>query len=382
MNQPDILFQANRFEHAAGASKSRVSRFKILAVSLMLTASSSFGAEWTLHNTHGPRPSERSTPAVSAIGTQVYLFGGVFDNFSAGVDTFYNDLFKFDALKDKWVKLRPNGPIPAARAFAASAAQEESGRFFVFGGSSYGPDFSDFHAFDDLWVYSTGSNAWSQIHAINAGPSGRSRPALWLVGSKMYVFGGITDSFATLNDLWVYNLNSNAWTLLIADGAAGSPPSRHEAISGSRHRFGKLVIYGGETLSENGFEILADTWEYNIACNRWDDITPAPRHNIDPSRNFAGAGILGGDLYLHGGDLPGGSNCCGAPFPQNVSDELWKFDLQDGNWRQVTRFRGDSPQLKRHRGVEIGSDLFLFGGYNFVDGIGQVWNLDVFSFRP
>ncbi len=127
---------------------------------------------------------------------------------------------------------------------------------------------------------------------------------------------------------------------------------------------------------------LDDTWEYNIARGRWENITPAPQHNIDPARNFAGSGILAGDLYLHGGDIPGGSDCCGAPFPQNVSDQLWRFDLHKGNWRQVTRFRGEAPQIKRHRGVEIGNELFLFGGYNFVDGIGQIWNLDVFSFRP
>ena len=203
-----------------------------------------------------------------------------------------------------------------------------------------------------------------------------------MVGNRLYIFGGINGYFSTLNDLWVYNTDSNTWTELIPDGAVGSPSSRHEALSGSHSHGGRLILYGGETLGEFGFENHQDTWEYRIALNRWEERTPAAPENINPPRNFAGAGILQGNLYLHGGDIPGGSDCCGAPFPQNVSSDLWKFNRQSGIWNEISGKVGAAPRIKRHRGVEVGNQLYLFSGYDFVDGIGQVWNLDVYSFKP
>jgi N-acetylneuraminic acid mutarotase len=318
---------------------------------------------------------------VGALGKQVYLFSGVFDSLVAGSDTFYNDLYRFDTKSDRWTRLSPPGPVPPARAYAASASHPDSNRFFVFGGAFYSqPDFSDFTVFDDLWAYSARGNAWTQIHASNAGPGGRSRPAAWMVGNQLYLFGGINAYFATMNDLWVYDLDSNTWSELIPDGAAGSPPSRHEAMSGARVQGDKLVIYGGETLGEFGFETLVDTWEYSLADNTWENVTPAAPFNVDPPRNLAGAGMLRGRLYLHGGDMPGGTQCCGSPFPQNVSNDLWKFEC--GKWLEVTCGGETAPYLKRHRGVEVGDELFLFSGYDFTDPAGQVWNQTVYSFRP
>jgi len=51
-----------------------------------------FRTTWTRLDTSGLGPSERSSPAVADIGSSLYVFGGVRDDFASGVDTFYQDL--------------------------------------------------------------------------------------------------------------------------------------------------------------------------------------------------------------------------------------------------------------------------------------------------
>jgi N-acetylneuraminic acid mutarotase len=373
-------FSPSRPGHAV---RSQSHPLMALAAVLLATCAPVLADGWTLHSTTGPEPSARSAPALGALGRDVYLFGGVFDGLSGENHVCYNDLYRFNTQSDRWTLLQPQGPVPPPRAFAASATHPGSGRLFVFGGGfNADPFYSDFSVYDDLWAYSARANQWTQIHAANAGPSGRSRPSSWMVGNRLYIFGGISAYFSTLNDLWVYNLDSNRWTEVIPDGAAGSPPPRHEAMSGSGAHGGRLILYGGETLGEFGFVTLGDTWEYNIARNRWENLTPAPAHNIDPVRNLAAAGILKGDLYVQGGDMPGGEECCGSPFPQNVSNDLWRFDRHCQTWQEISSEVGPGPSLKRHRSVEVGNELFVFSGYDFSNPEGQVYNLDVYSFKP
>ncbi len=355
----------------------------LCVVALLLSGSTPWvsAATWSRVATYGEQPSERSSPALGLVGPHVYLFGGVQDTFATGVNRFYNDLFRFDPQTRQWIRLVPEGALPPARAFAAAAVDTESALFFLFGGTSYGPGFANVIAYNDLWAYSPSSNSWTKMRPSNPGPCGRSRPAAWMVGRQFYLFGGITAEVNTLNDLWRYDLASNRWTELIPNGSPASPPSRHQAQSGSHSRFGKLVIYGGETLNGNGFEILGDTWEYDLAGNRWTEITPLNSSNIQPPRNYGAAGIVGTNLYLQGGDLPGGVICCGASFPQNPTGELWRFDLQRRTWEQV-QFSSNPVRLKRHSAIEVGNEVLYFGGFDFEPGRGQIWNREVFVFRP
>lgn len=355
-------------------------RLKAFALAAALVCTSALADGWTTHKSKGAVPSARSAPAVGALGKHVYLFSGVFDSITADPHVCYNDLYRFDTKSDQWRRLTPIGPLPPARAYAASASHPASDRVFVFGGAFYSsPFYADFSVYDDLWAYEAKRNRWSQINANNAGPSARSRPAAWMVGNNLYIFGGINAYFGTMNDLWVYSLDSNSWSELIPDGAAGSPPSRHEAMSGTRVQNGELLIYGGETVDETfTFVTLNDTWAYNLANNTWENLTPAAAFNIDPPRNLAGAGVLEGNLYIQGGDMPGGESG-ESGFAQNVSSDLWKFEY--GTWLEVTCPGESGPRLKRHRGVEVGNELFLFSGYDFVNQT-EVWNQTVYSYRP
>jgi Galactose oxidase, central domain len=179
-------------------------------------------------------------------------------------------------------------------------------------------------------------------------------------------------------------IDANAWTELIPQGAAGSPPPRHEAATGKQGD--RLAIYGGESIDESfQFTVLGDTWEYRISSGTWSDVTPAPEDNIAPPRNYGTAVTLGAGMYLQGGDTPGGPDC-GAVFPQNPTEQLWRFDLHDRVWEQ--QFPGGDPlvRLKRTNSARVGEAMYVLGGFDFAcEGPvtpHQIWNHDVYRFEP
>ena len=345
---------------------------------------------WEEVRSWGHAPSARSAPSAAAVGRSIYVFGGVTDDFGTFTNTFHNDLYRFQPGLRRWTAVEHSGVAPAPRAFAGAVGHSLRGEFYVFGGASYDPTFFPFETYGDLWVYDTEHEAWDEVDAVNAGPRPRSGPTMWIDRQMIYVFGGITGTFEMLNDLWVYDIGANRWTELVADGAVGSPSGRHIGMGGQESSGilwnRRLVLYGGEGLDPmTGFTIPNDTWEYHIPSGTWSEVTPSDG-NIAPERNYAASAIVDGSLYLHGGDVPGGSAGCGAPFAQNTTDEVWRFDIATSTWTQLLPGGDPVPALKRHAAAVVGDTMYLVGGYDFVcdrDGDpGQVWNTEVYAYEP
>ena len=136
----------------ANPGRSMFKLLGVLAAVLLSTCAPLLAGGWTVHSATGAGPSQRSAPAVSALGENVFLFGGVFDSLTAPEHVPYNDLYRFDTKSNRWTLLQPQGAAPAPRAFAASAAHEGSRRIFVFGGGvNTDPFYSDFSVYDDTY---------------------------------------------------------------------------------------------------------------------------------------------------------------------------------------------------------------------------------------
>jgi N-acetylneuraminic acid mutarotase len=338
---------------------------------------------WRRVPTVGTGPSQRSAPVAVGIGQRMYVFGGARDDFATGEATFYHDLYRLDVGTQRWTRLSPAGDNPPPRAFAASAAQPSTQRLFVFGGSVFDVQGTQFQPLDDLWAYSVAANRWSRLGSSTPGPSARSGSTMWAVDDRLYLFGGIDATFTTLNEMWVYNLRRAAWTRV--PDSAPAPPPRHVAQAGTIDRLGRLTLYGGEGLDpEVGFVVRGDTWQFDLARQSWREVTPAA--TVDPARNYGAAAIVGSALYLHGGDVPGGTAGCGAPFPQNPTDQLWRLDLVQLSWRRLDPAGNAPVRLKRHAAATVDGRMYVVAGWDFRcdDGVGpgQIWNLDVFSFSP
>jgi hypothetical protein len=361
----------------------------VLVPAPAVASSSSTVDVWHRVPTAGPGPTERSAPAAAGIGRGLYVFGGARDDFSTGVATFHNDLRRLDVATRQWRLLRPAGAVPAPRAFAAAGSDEVAGgRLFVYGGSTFNVAGTQFQPFGDLSVYSVAANTWTTLSLPDTGtgphPGARSGANLWVVGERLYLFGGIDATFTTHNDLWTYDLRGAGWSPVPVNGLA--PPARHVAQAGPVARAGRLTIYGGEAIEPAaGFAVLGDTWQFDLAARRWVNVTPAVG-NISPPRNYGAAAVVGAAMYLQGGDVPGGVGGCGAPFEQNPVADLWRFDLVNHTWRQVIPAGDPLVRLKRHAAATVLGRMYIVSGWDFRcdngTGPGQLWNLDVYALSP
>ncbi|OMJ95256.1 hypothetical protein SteCoe_1471 [Stentor coeruleus] len=94
---------------------------------------------------------------------------------------------------------------------------------------------------------------------------------LFRVGTELLLFGG-TDQELLYNDLYVYDLLYETWSLVIAEG---DPPSARYGHCSTIYQGLYLIVFGGEDSNgkSDGFYI------FNIKTKEWKTITP----NISPA---------------------------------------------------------------------------------------------------
>ncbi|NWY68672.1 RABEK protein, partial [Erithacus rubecula] len=122
---------------------------------------------WSQPETHGDPPSPRHGHAVVAVGTKLFIHGGL-----AG-DVFYSDLFCIDTNDMRWVKIPATGDVPAGRASHSSAVFQD--HLYIFGG--IGPD----GTLDTTYKYHTGRQQWTLLQFESPLPSGRLDHAMCVI---------------------------------------------------------------------------------------------------------------------------------------------------------------------------------------------------------
>ncbi|NWH67777.1 RABEK protein, partial [Geococcyx californianus] len=122
---------------------------------------------WSQPDTHGDPPSPRHGHILVAIGTKLFIHGGL-----AG-DVFYSDLFCIDINDMRWIKVPATGDIPGGRASHAAAAFKE--HLYIFGGiSAEGP-------LDSTYRYHTETQQWTLLQFEVPLPAGRLDHAMCVI---------------------------------------------------------------------------------------------------------------------------------------------------------------------------------------------------------
>jgi galactose oxidase-like protein len=159
-----------------------------------------------------------------------------------------------------WVPLEVAGP-PAREDHTWTVAGD-AGEALLFGGRDGAT------VFDDLWSYDLATDAWSQLAPTGGGPDARfGHEAVWVDGVGLVVFAGQSGA-AFFNDLWAYEPESNAWTELPAGGDV--PVPRYGTCAGLGQD-GRLWISHGFTSDGVRF---SDTVAYDFSAGAWTDETP------------------------------------------------------------------------------------------------------------
>ncbi|KFQ93072.1 Rab9 effector protein with kelch motifs, partial [Nipponia nippon] len=122
---------------------------------------------WSQPDTRGDPPSPRHGHVVVAVGTKLFIHGGL-----AG-DIFYNDLFCIDITDMRWVKIPATGDVPGGRASHSSAAFQD--HVYIFGGMGPGG------ALDTTYKYHTEKQQWTLLQFDPPLPAGRLDHAMCVV---------------------------------------------------------------------------------------------------------------------------------------------------------------------------------------------------------
>ncbi|MGB3467246.1 MAG: fibronectin type III domain-containing protein [Cyclobacteriaceae bacterium] len=250
---------------------------------------------------------------------KLWFFGGINRNQVTQDVAWLNDLWVYDPASNVYTWMGGSSSIggsgrygtkgvpsaanvPGARSSSVDWVDKD-GNFWLFGG------YENFEYNNDLWKYNPNTRQWTWIN----GNSFQNTPGIygekgvpnksneigarrysdsWVAeDGKVWIFGGqgIDENaqLGYLNDLWMYDPETNIWTWMNGkstfndpgnfgekgvESADNLPPSRY-AHATWLDDSGNLWLMGGYTVLQDGENLYVDQtndiWKYNIRTNNW-----------------------------------------------------------------------------------------------------------------
>ena len=331
--------------------------------------------EWKAWRQEGEAPSARSAHSLVISGEFAYLFGGVDKRRPPGPN---NELYKLDMSDPKfyyWTKVATESP-PAPRWHHTAHALNER-TMIVFGGFSAN---KISRYFNDLWLYDTKTEKWSQPLPAETVPDPSGMPSLkrpWpglpeargshasaIVGqSKFMVFGGYGGAgfsrrdFADLHSL---DMETMEWDEIQGLGEPPEARSGHQLLAVEDTQ---LYVMGGWNSSRQ----FDDVHIFDLETKCWSQppMASGPDYWGPPRWNHAAVAVFAvpyWKIFVFGGNS--GDLVDGNPTGDYCND-IMVFECGTNQWVRpaiagTTPFeRSDSPMAyDPQKGT-----MLLFGGW-------------------
>ncbi|KAH9601200.1 hypothetical protein LSM04_007145 [Trypanosoma melophagium] len=276
------------------------------------------------------------------------LFGG------GALHYVYNEVHCFDLKTCRWkYKETINSDIVAPRISHSAVVYGDN--MYVYGGQ-------DLHmpaSFSDVLILNLITFTWSWLHMAPPepdGPGDRRLHTAHIYQNRMYVLMG--EPCNTSNSFWYLDLDTHTWHVVQSLGNFGKPILPllgHSAqVEGDF-----LYVFGGyraNTASQTGGLVYSNSlFRYHFPTNMWQEIAScgAPR---PPPRYSCVMALLGGRVYIHGGDTDG----------EEYFDDFWCIDTTAAapHWMDLTLCGGKARPSARsgHASVVAQGSLLIFGG--------------------
>lgn len=162
--------------------------------------------------------------------------------------------------------------IPPPRSGAASVVVKSI--LYMFGGYGGGTG-----RLDDFYSFSFTNNKWEEVKVLSSVKPGCRENNGVVIGdsSRVYLFGGYNGT-AWLNDLWVFDIDTQMWECIqessdiisedsAALGSSTRKPSRRFGYVSVVHN-DKFVLFGGF----DGSKWLNDMYEFDFKTKTWTEI--------------------------------------------------------------------------------------------------------------
>ncbi|KAK6461989.1 hypothetical protein DFJ63DRAFT_288980 [Scheffersomyces coipomensis] len=171
--------------------------------------------------------------------SRLYLFGGQLEN-DVFNDLYYFELNTFKSPKARWELVEPlNNFKPPPLTNHSMAVYKTN--VYVFGGV-----YNNERVSNDLWSYDALANKWTQIPTTGNIPLPVNEHSSCIVEDKLYVYGGNDFKGVIYNSLYVLDLNSFVWSKLTDVGDVDGPGPRCGHSMTYLQKFNKLLIMGGD----------------------------------------------------------------------------------------------------------------------------------------
>ncbi|TKY54013.1 tRNA wybutosine-synthesizing protein 2/3/4 [Spatholobus suberectus] len=206
---------------------------------------------------------------------------------------------------------------------------------FVIGGRT-GPD----KILSDVWILDTTKFSWKLLQCGDSVFPPRHRHAAAVVGSNIYVFGGL-DNDIIFSSFYVFDTNNLHWKEIPVSGDWPCARHSHAMVASDS----QIFMFGGY----NGGKGLGDLYSFDVQNSQWAKERTVGRnpharfsHSIFVYKNYLG--VLGG-----------------CPVRQHCQ-ELALLDLKLRLWKHVTLNSVGKDLFVRSTANVVGDDLVIVGG--------------------
>ncbi|EDV26766.1 uncharacterized protein TRIADDRAFT_54002 [Trichoplax adhaerens] len=229
-----------------------------------------------------------------------------------------------------------------------------NGCIYVYGGRT------KYSTLRDFWKFNLFNENWENVQPRNDySPSSRHGQTTVVYRNKLYLFGG---QFSDQDEasFWIYNFEFNLWSPFEPDGSMiPSTRRNHTAsiINGAMYIFGGYIDFRGSTNELWSYAFESDTWELVYPLDYKDSNSPLGR--------YAHSTVVHDNaLWIFGGlnDL-------------NVTNDLWKWDILQQQWRRI-KSKSGPPPLCKHSAVKTSHGMAILGGESYGVIMTDLWLFD------
>ena len=295
-------------------------------------------SSWTNHSIIGNRPSPRYGHAMAYDpGRGVTMLVGGWDMETGNA---LADVWEWNPTGGAWSqRLTGNEDnLPQARMFASLVTDSARNLLDLVGGLTF--NYSNPPP-GEIWDLDPNTATFTDRTPPppQAWPSPRSLHAMAFCPAmgKTYVFGGVDDNNAFLDDLWEWD--GTSWSQIQSDVR---PAARMNAAMACDPFRKSLVLYGGMNYMSTPAwvpAILGDTWEWNPGTGKWGQLFPTS--SPEPRDSHAMVADSGrAKLLLFGGERPSYEYLYPPPGSPRTLDPLsnavWEWDGATTTWTNRT----------------------------------------------
>ncbi len=273
--------------------------------------------------------------AWDSAGQQMLVFGGTLANNQPADNSLWS--LDYGGAKPVWKKLSPTGGPPPTRNAPGVAFDTASRTLILFGGND-----NIGNALNDVWVLDVATLAWSQ-RLDEGAPSPRGGAAMvWDAPKQRALVGlGIDGNSQALGGFWAFDLSSTdggAWSVLTAPD--GPSPRITAGFLGTAH---PLQVWGGaDEMLTPYFDLFTLDDVDGGTAQAWTQSQPA---NVPEGRAYALTTSAGQRRFLFGGFAYDQFLGDITPF-----DDVWELG-GDAGWSRIA----DGGVNRVHPGIFFGS---------------------------